>query len=152
MLWQPQVCPFCHKRYANKEGPRTHLSRYVGEWRFPADDIHDFLKINRILHPSRDDTTYKCPACSVIFTRRREFADHVFYRKHYGIYGNSHDQGTKRRSRAWPFPFDEVSVKIFKPKGVFRFLHLPFGQSLLRSWNLLPDGSRFANSNAQKHN
>ena len=149
MPWQPQVCPFCHKHYANKKGLRNHLYSYIGIWRFPADGIHDVLKIDRILHAGRKDLAYKCPSCSLILTPKAAFVDHVFYRKHYGIYGNSHSQGIKRRSGAWPLQRRHQGLPTKRGLSIFPFTLW----SVTTMFRILLSGhSRFANFCSRKYN
>lgn len=131
MPWKAQLCPFCEKQYANKSGLRNHLSWYRGEWRFPADGIHDVLKIQEILDPeSRNQCQYQCPSYSTIIESRQSFLDHVFNRNHYGSYDRRirSTRKARRYSKAWPFRFEEEEVKVTQHKGVFPFLHLPFGK------------------------
>lgn len=135
MPWEPRICYYCDKKYANRQGLRTHLGRYVGEWRLPADGVHDALEIDQILNPERHEPEYKCPDCSLIITPRSKFVGHLVYRHNY----ENHVHG---RDPAWPFAFGEDEVKVFQPEGPFPFLRLPFGECfhllLHRNWQSTP--------------
>lgn len=120
MPWEPRICHYCDKKYANRKGLRTHLGWYIGEWRNPADGIHDALEIDQILNTDRHEPEYKCPDCSLIITPRDKFVNHLVYRHNY----ENHVHG---RDPDWPFPFSEDKVKVFQPEGPFPFLSLPFG-------------------------
>ncbi|ODM21401.1 hypothetical protein SI65_02244 [Aspergillus cristatus] len=134
-------------KYVNKTGLRNHLGWYTGDWRIPADGIHDVLSIDQILNPPDPDrqNQYRCPSCAKIIDSRRNFMEHVWYRRHYGPYGDGSGNGdgggegdsgttttkaTGKRKRGyletWILPFVEELVKVHQRKGPFAFLCLPF--------------------------
>ncbi|PLB54758.1 hypothetical protein P170DRAFT_505455 [Aspergillus steynii IBT 23096] len=128
MPWSAQICPFCHKRYANKTALKNHLSEYTGRWRLPADGHHDVLQIKKVirrLYPSfydkDEDRKYRCWTCSKIIPSRRRFTEHVVYRSHCGFDPESWEGS--RSLRKWSLPFDEDTVLL--REDPFPFLHLP---------------------------
>ena len=137
MPWKAQVCTFCKKRYANKTGLRTHLAWFVGEWRLPADGVHDVLQIARTLRrlsPSTVDDEderfhYRCWTCSKVFKSRWRFQEHVIYRRHcQEVPRPVTDAPPKKRARglrSWQLPFDEEHVLI--KQRTFPSLKLPLG-------------------------
>lgn len=135
MPWSAQVCPCCKKRYAHKTGLYNHLVWYVGEWRLPADGVHDVSKCSqtlRRLNPSAidddDGNKYRCWTCPNIFKSRRRFQEHVIYRGHCHEVPRAEAPPRKRGKswRAWVLPFDEEHVLI-KDRN-FPFLKLPLGE------------------------
>jgi hypothetical protein len=125
MPWTAQTCPFCHNRYANKQGLRHHLLKYTGSWRVPADGVHDVLKIQglsimKAYFPGNNKASYQCPSCSKILRGRPKFIEHVFYLQHYN---------RKSEKGDWdPKLFDPEPYKVWRPRGVFPFLRLPPGK------------------------
>lgn len=147
MPWELQVCRFCGKGYGNKTGLRNHLSQYVGEWRIPADGIHDVLAIREILHPDEDRRKYHCPSrdCGRVISTRQKFTEHVVAFSHWGefsegpvrnLMGGNQDSDEESidisNVSEWALPFDEEAVRVFEPEGPFPFLRLPPGQYHLR--------------------
>lgn len=144
MPWELQVCRFCGKGYGHKTGLRNHLSQYVGDWRIPADGIHDVLAIQKILRPEDDDSApeYRCPSrhCRKIIATRQKFTEHVITESHWGGFpsgplggplGSStypYEDVDLSRISEWVLPFHEKEVKIFQREGSFPFLRLPLGQ------------------------
>lgn len=137
MPWKAQTCPFCSKKYANKKGLQSHLVKYTGEWRYPADGVHDVLEIKKlaIMNPYfRDEKAasqgphYKCPTCAKIFSGQRSFMDHVFYLQHYGD-----DEGGAIAKSLQSSSFDTEPYRVWQPQGSFPFLKLPLGKSTLAS-------------------
>lgn len=135
MPGKAQICPFCQKRYVNKTGLRNHLFKYTGEWRFPADGIHDVLQIEHVLrrlspsaYEADEHRKYKCWTCFEIINSRRRFTEHVVYRGHCGFQPEALDKAKKGRLRlrTWCLPFAETTVLIREEP--FPFLHLPLGQ------------------------
>lgn len=125
-----QICPFCPKRYVNKTGLRNHLSNYTGEWRYPADGIHDVLQIEHVfrrLSPSAyeadEHRRYKCWTCSEIIPSRRRFTEHVVYRGHCGFQPEALRRLHLRTK--WCLPFAETTVLVREEP--FPFLCLPLG-------------------------
>ncbi|RAK97628.1 uncharacterized protein BO80DRAFT_481970 [Aspergillus ibericus CBS 121593] len=128
MPWKAQTCRFCHKRYANKAGLRTHYERYIHRWRIPADGVHDVLRIEELLNGNYIDSKikYQCPTCSKVIFPRRRFIQHVRDRRHYGDHNFKKKQPTTKRRPSWVLPFPEESVMVqTKP---FPFFRLPYGQ------------------------
>lgn len=143
MPWELQVCRFCGKGYGHKTGLRNHLSQYVGNWRIPADGVHDVLEIQKILYPDDDHSEYRCPSrhCREIIATRQKFTHHVIAYSHWGrfsqvpqrdVLGSNKDTDEESidlsNVSGWVLPFDEEAVKVFKPEGSFPFLRLPPGQ------------------------
>lgn len=143
MPWELQVCRFCRKGYGHKTGLRDHLSQYVGEWRLPADGIHDVLEIQKDLYPDADHSEYRCPSrdCRRIIATRQKFTEHVITKSHWGgfperplkgLFGSNQDTDEESIDLSdiseWVLPFDEEAVKVFEPEGTFPFLRLSLGQ------------------------
>lgn len=131
MPWKAQECPFCDKKYANKTGLIHHLLNYTGQLRFPADGYHDIWNIKKLpllKEYFRDENPerYQCPECQSVVNHQKAFLFHLDYLGH-GESIKAQPRPSKRRS--WKSSYDTDLCKVWEPKGVFPFLHLPRGKS-----------------------
>ncbi|RAH86849.1 hypothetical protein BO86DRAFT_394645 [Aspergillus japonicus CBS 114.51] len=129
MPWRKRKCQYCQKIYWSDRLLREHLRKYVGEWRLPADGIHDFSEITQILRQPRqisyeaaDYLIHKCWTCAKVIQSRRRFIEHVAHQRHCG-FTYKFKGATYRPRRAWPFKFSEESMLI--REKTFPFLRLP---------------------------
>ncbi|KAL3480048.1 hypothetical protein BJX99DRAFT_221156 [Aspergillus californicus] len=124
MPWQAQKCPFCPKKYANKKGLIDHLLGYTGQIRWPADGIHDVLKIQSLpimkayFTKENAETSYRCPSCQRVIDVQYQFIEHVVLRRHYKDEGSKEDAMSKGNFNPKPY-------RVWKRKGAFPFLRLP---------------------------
>ncbi|RAK77738.1 uncharacterized protein BO72DRAFT_95072 [Aspergillus fijiensis CBS 313.89] len=129
MPWRKRRCQYCQEIYWSDRLLREHLQQNVGEWRRPADGIHDFSEITQILRQPRqisyeaaDYLIYKCWTCAKVIKSRRRFIEHVAHQRHCG-FTYKFKGATYRPRRPWPFKFSEESVLI--RKKTFPFFRLP---------------------------
>ncbi|KAJ6091551.1 hypothetical protein N7467_003520 [Penicillium canescens] len=132
MPFSPPTCPFCQKEFPSKNTLGKHLYEYIGEWRLPADGIHDTLQIKnairRLRYSSGDSVGnhyYKCLTCSKVVWLRWRFIQHVVNSGHCGLEQGSLSGRRRyyRNFRTWNLPFAEKSVLV--PENPFWFLSLP---------------------------
>jgi hypothetical protein len=112
------------------------LQQYVTALRIPADGIHDILEINEILHPGSKKPVkqYQCPGCPERISDQAKFVKHVVNKGHLGKWAEEFDRGIEGKcesGRTWALPFNEESVLVIERKGAFKFLSLPYGQSVV---------------------